>query len=262
MALETFDFCGILSYMTMVHTHAGSAGYYIEKAMRIMAESQDPMHENGHVSRVAETAVKLSRGMSLSEREREALVIAAWWHDTGRTVTKNPSLIWMPFFDDIISAVMLARDAMRGAGIFRSPAGLAARIISCKSLGTGQLLTRILLSKRHRALLDVLKDADALDVLSPERVEKIFTFVEDSATYHIGYRVMIWWMLRSHHLHVKTEAAKKYIAELFREFLAWVRGETVLAWHVEQFGEAWVEKTIARTEVLLRYFEARSMETA
>ena len=256
------EFCLLYGILVIIEPMIPvNIAYFIEKAREIMQKSHDPMHDIDHTSRVAELAIKLSRDIELSEVQREALVIAAWWHDAARIMTKKPSLIWMPFFDDLLSAIMLGWETFRGR-VFLSSAGLATRLICCKSLGTGQFFTRVLLSKKNRLILNILKDADALDVLRTDRVERMFELVEDSAMYHMGYKVMIWWMLSSHHLYMKTEAAKKYIMELIENFIAWVEEASVMTWHIEQFGEAWVRRNIARAHDLLLSFQQLNEQAA
>ena len=127
------------------------------KAQEIMCSSSDPIHDIRHVRRVVENVQKLSQELYLSPQEQQAIELAAWWHDAGRTITQKPSFVWMLFLDDIISAFMIWVYTIR-YGVFGSVAGISSRLIFCKSLGTGALLTRILLRKKTRILLNILKN--------------------------------------------------------------------------------------------------------
>lgn len=229
----------------------------VKKAQEIMQKTHDPVHDLSHAERTARVAAELGRKSGLGEKQLEALTIAAWWHDASRTMTNGPSLIIMPLLDDTFSAFMLWFYTIR-FGLFGSVAGMATRLIFCKSLGTGKILTRLLLRKKNRIMLDILKDADALDVLHIDRIKKIFPFVQSSAIYQRGYKVMCWWMMKSGHLRMKTRAGLEYLVKLLREFLAWIKQKVTLEWHRENFGEKWVRKSILRVEKFLLMCELRT----
>jgi hypothetical protein len=222
----------------------------IAHAQKIMSASPDPVHEISHVKRVVNYVEIIQRDFSLSKKQKDAIFLATWWHDVGRTITKKPSLVWMPFFDDIISALILFKIALLN-GLLNSVAGLAIRIILCKSFGAGALFTKILLSKKNRVLLNIVDDADTLDMLTPERNQKIQNLVENSSLYHYGYKAMVWWLLHTSQLKVKTRAAKEYLKYLLQKFISWLRQTEIYAWHVAEFGLAWVQKNIILTERLL-----------
>ena len=164
-----------------------------------MAASGDAIHDHIHAARVVKNVIKLGKNFNISERQKEALVLAAWWHDVGRTVSKRPSIIIMPFIDDLISAFMLGMYTVRH-GLFGSTSGLAARIICGKSLGTGAILNRIFIKKTDRILVSILKDADALDVLTPERVNLIMELSATSKIYRFGYKTSAWWFTHTRQL--------------------------------------------------------------
>lgn len=218
-------------------------------AKQKMANSQDPIHDLNHVVRVVKYTKHICKEYKLKEKQKQALVLAAWWHDIGRTITKNPSLIWMPFFDDIISALILIKTSLFVHSFWM--VSLSTRLILCKSLGTGAFFTKILLRKKDRILLDILKDADKLDILNPERSEKIHLLVEQSTLYYLGYKTMVWWFLNTRQLKLKTQAAKEYLKTLFYNFLSWFRQTEIYNWHINQFGIVWVQKNIIRTEKFL-----------
>jgi hypothetical protein len=96
-------------------------------------------------------------------------------------------MVWMACVDDLLSSLMLTWEIIR-LGAFRSPASMAARLILCKSLGTGAVLTKIFIRRRNRILVDVIKDADMLDILTTERLVKIIPLVESSRLYHLSCR--------------------------------------------------------------------------
>ncbi len=222
----------------------------ISKAEELMCSSSDPIHDIRHVKRVVQNAQKLSQELNLNPTEHQALELAAWWHDTGRTITQKPSFVWMLFLDDIISAFLLWIYSIR-YGVFGNVAGISTRLIFCKSLGTGALLTRILLKKKKRVLLNVLKDADSLDLLHVERFETMRYLSQTSFKNECAFRLLIWLNFHTSSLTMKTKVAQKYIEEILTELLDWVQQSEIYVWHVLEFGEEWVKKTIKNLELLL-----------
>lgn len=226
----------------------------IAEAKQRMGRSTDPAHDLTHAEHVARFATQLADETRVPADQKMALVLAAWWHDVSRTMTKNPSLIWMPFFDDLLSALLLWLAAIRH-GLWGSVVGLSIRLTVCKSLGAGAILTQLLVRRRHRLLIDLLKDADALDVLSLERLRKLMPLVESCRRYHWAYKTLIRWFVSTRHLHMKTRAARAYAIKLFRTFLQWIKAGAIYFWHVAQFGRAWCERTYRRAERLLAKIE-------
>jgi hypothetical protein len=215
-----------------------------------MIHSHDPVHDHAHAARVAEYAERLCADSGISESHTHALVIAAWWHDVARTITDSPSFIWMPFVDDLLSAVMLWWHTVR-TGTGMSVAGLAVRLIACKSIGTGAFLTRILVRKQDRILIDILHDADKLDVFNIDRMQKVLEITETALRYKMGYRVACRWFQLMHQIKVKTIAAKKYIMQLFREFIRWLKEPMIYAWHTKNFGVSWTHRNLRQLESIL-----------
>jgi len=224
----------------------------IYKARHKMKRSRDPIHDLSHVERVVGYAKKFCEDTSLSHNQVNSLILAAWWHDTARTITKSPSLVLMPLIDDTFSALMLWK-ATVGCGLFGSVAGLAIRIILCKSLGTGAFFTKFLLSKKNRILVDLLSDADTVDMLYYERAVALMHLAETSRIYHFGYKILIWWCVKTAELHVKTEKARQYIVFMLKAFMVWIKEKNIFEWHIQQFGLKWVEKIVQKAEKLLEY---------
>jgi hypothetical protein len=232
----------------------------IEKARTIMLGSQDPIHDIDHVERVVAYTRNLATNMNLNQAQTEALILAAWWHDTGRTITSRPSMIWMPFVDDIISALMLWRETIR-CRMFGKVVGMATRMIFCKSLGTGKILSRILMRKKNRFMIDILQDADTLDMLSIERTERIYLLATNSTLYTYGYKLIIWWLLSKQQLKVKTQAAKEMLQDLLERFLTWIKKQHIFNWHVETFGRTWTYTQMHKAEQLLASISSSSIIT-
>jgi len=222
----------------------------ITQAQKLMSHSGDPVHDISHVKRVVKYTEMIQGDFVLSTKQKKATILAAWWHDTGRTITKKPSIVIMPFVDDLISAFMLAKFAILNR-LFDDSVGLAIRIILCKSAGTGTLFTKILLNKKNLFLLNMVDDADKLDLLNPERTLMIHLMVENSSLYHYGYKLAIWWFLHTQELKLKTRAAKEYLKHLLQKFLSWLKQAEIFAWHIKEFGITWVNKNIERFERLL-----------
>lgn len=215
----------------------------IAQAREYMARSTDPVHDLCHAERVVQYIEEMSDELHLNEAERTAVVLAGWWHDVARSLTKRPSVFWMLFVDDLISALMLWRNTIR-YGLFGSVAGMSTRLIFCKSLGTGKLLTRFLLRRRTRVLLDVLKDADTLDVLHVERIKTAWRLVEKSYLYTLGYRFLVWHNFTTRLFHMRTNTAQKRMLQMFQKIHRLINLPQVQTWHIEQFGYAWAAKTL------------------
>jgi hypothetical protein len=220
-----------------------------------MKKSHDPVHDLGHILRVVDYVKKFSTEIRLTPVQRQAVILAAWWHDISRTISDSPSLILMTAVDDTISALMLWFHTIR-CGLFGASVGLATKIILCKSIGTGGIFTKLLLKKENRILVDIVADADCLDMLNQKRTVAIMRLVETSRTYRYGYRMAIWWSIRTAELHVKTEVARKYLKEMLKSFIAWVNEKIIFDWHVQQFGIKWVEKTLKEVDGLLQYISS------
>lgn len=215
----------------------------IAQARAYMACSADPVHDLCHAERVVCYIEEMSDELCLNDAERAALVLAGWWHDVARTLTKRPSVIWMLFVDDLISALMLWRETIRYS-LFGSVAGMSTRLIFCKSLGTGKLLTRLLLRRRTRVLLDILKDADTLDVLHVERIKIAWQLVEKSYLYTLGYRFLVWHNFTTRIFHMRTNTAQKRMIHMFQDIHQLINLPQVQTWHIQQFGCVWAAKTL------------------
>lgn len=219
----------------------------IFKAKHIMKNSRDPIHDLGHVSRVVSYVKAFTRDTNLSVEQRQALVLAAWWHDAARSLTKNTSFVWMAIIDDTLSALMLWQETIK-CGLFGAPVGMATRMIICKSFGIGRFLTKILFRKKNRILVNILEDADTIDMLYKERLRCMMSFVENSKLYYYGYKVIMWWCVKTAEMYVKTEQAKQFLKEMLSSFIKWLKEKTIYDWHVRQFGVEWVRKMLSGVE--------------
>ncbi|MDP2693166.1 MAG: hypothetical protein Q8O88_06050 [bacterium] len=218
----------------------------INTAKRRMKHSNDPAHDLDHVARVVKSVKDFTRDLDLTAEEKNAVVLAAWWHDVSRSITKKPSFVLMSFVDDTISALMLWYGSIR-CGLFGNTVGLSTRILFCKSIGTGAILTKLLLRKKHRILMNILDDADTLDMINGERIVRLLPLIENSRTYRLGYKLAIAWCLKSRELKLRTEQARKVLIEMFKKFMAWIKQKEIFDWHVNQFGEKWVRKALRNT---------------
>lgn len=223
----------------------------IEIAKRRMKGSRDPIHDLDHVTRVAGYAEEFVVDSGLDDTQKDAVVLAAWWHDMARTMTKSPSFLWMSVIDDTLSSIMLWFETIR-CGLFGTSVGLAAKIILCKSFGTGAIFTKLLLKKENRVLVDIVKDADSIDMLHQERAARLMKLADSSLFYHYGYKIILWWCIKTTELHVKTAKAKKYLEAILTKFLEWATQQQIFDWHINKFGIKWVKKTLADAEQLLR----------
>ncbi len=232
--------------MSTRHTHL------IEGAKRLMRRSRDPMHDLAHAGRVMVHAKNIAERMSVQGGDMEAIMLAAWWHDVARTITKKPSLVWMSFIDDMVSACMFwftARKDQKDPSV-----RLAIKLMLAKSLGTGSLFA-YLLPPEKRYLIDIVKDADTLDVLNSARVENAMTLATNSRMYRFAYKRSIHWFIVNAKISMKTTEAREYFEELLRTLVAWMKKQTIFIWHVEQYGRAWVERIIDQCEQMITTME-------
>lgn len=219
-----------------------------------MAKSKDPIHDLAHVTRVAEYCETIAKNYQLTEAQHQALILAAWWHDVGRTTTKKPSLFFLSLIDDTLSALMLWYHTIR-FGLFGSVAGMSTRIIFCKSFGTGALFTRLFLKKKNRILFEIVEDADTLDMLHVERTERLRKLVETSAFYRFGYKLAIRWFFATKQINLKTEGAKKILIQLMSTFLAWIKQREIFVWHSRFFDSNWIRQKIRETEIFMQQLQ-------
>jgi hypothetical protein len=140
----------------------------VQKATTLMNKSHDPIHDTAHARRVVNHVSALSDISKVTGDEKKALIIAAWWHDVARIITKKPSLVWMPMVDDLISGFMLLAFLIKHR-IYDQSAFLAARMILGKSLGTGAFIKKILLSKRNQFLSSAIctKSTTSIAIIDP-----------------------------------------------------------------------------------------------
>lgn len=219
-----------------------------------MRQSNDPIHDYSHVSRVVKHTQLLARHHPFTAHEQQALLLAAWWHDAGRTLTKHPSFIWMPLVDDLLSAMLLIKTMIQ-ARLWNKTSWLAVKIILTKTTGTGTFFRTFLLHGQQSILTDILKDADALDLLHTERAKQIQVLVDTSLLYTYGYRLQAWWFFSRKKIKFNTEAAKQQFIKLLKEFLAWISEETTITWHKQTFGEGWVKNMMYDIRQLIAQFE-------
>src|SRR3989338_3567593 len=104
--------------------HDAQIGKLIQVAQERMRRSSDPGHDFTHAARVVTYIERFIADLDLTEEQATILILAGWWHDAGRIITQKPSFIWMLFFDDMISALMLWRTTIR-YGLFGSIAGMS-----------------------------------------------------------------------------------------------------------------------------------------
>ncbi|MCF6277097.1 MAG: hypothetical protein L3J07_04680 [Candidatus Magasanikbacteria bacterium] len=222
----------------------------IKIAKQKMKHSSDSIHDLEHVKNVVNHVKTFSNDLHLNSKQKNALVLAAWWHDVSRTVPNKTSFIWMPFLDDIISALMLWFFTLKYK-LFGELAGTSIKLILCKSLGTGAFFTKILFKKKNRFLVDLLKDADTLDVLGIERMKKTLDLVEESKIYYFGYKTATWWFISKNKLKMKTKVAQKYLEKLIKQFIAWVSSKEVKDFFEKTFGLKWADKMLSNINRIL-----------
>lgn len=234
----------------------------ISQAESMLMGSHDPLHDHRHAARVAEYAVAIAKDLHITKPSHiDALMLSAWWHDISRVMTKKPSFVLMPFVDDTLSAIILAWRALT-TGRWNRTVWLASRLILAKSIGTGKVFSRIFLTKRIQLLLDILQDADTIDTLASERTHDIRELVESSRSYYYAYRVMVWWFVSTAFFELKTQAAKEQLMNVLQEFVTWIHEEKIMLWHLELYGQEWIDNMYAQLERLITTLEQELSFTA
>lgn len=216
-------------------------------ARKYMEHSQDTLHDIGHVTRVVQYTNNLASSYNLSSDDYGTLMLAAWWHDVGRTLTSGTSMIWMALCDDFISAIMLLRHAIRLHAI-NMVVIKALWILCMKSFSKNESIKKITLRPNARLLLYILHDADYLDILNIKRYELAYQISQTSIIHTWAYRMVIWWSFHSKKLYMKTQVARTYVERMVRELLLWIKQHHIYEWHVIRFGKEWTDKTFQSME--------------
>ena len=250
--------------MVQIHLRAHMRQKKIEKlitqAQDTMKHSTDPIHGMNHVKRVVQNAENICIEMNITGQQKEALILAVNWHDVSRTITRYPSIFWMVFLDDLISAFMLLKACLK-LWLFGYVPNTAIKIIFCKSVGTGRLLTKLLLRKKERVLLDILSDADMLDVMHTERIQNIMPMGELSKIYLFSYKRLVNYNLKLRHINFKTKTAIKQFEKIIRQLIDFLLQPEITAWHIQHFGYKWCIGVNRKLNSLLDYITLLNLQT-
>ncbi|MFB6226330.1 MAG: hypothetical protein ABEJ02_03175 [Candidatus Paceibacteria bacterium] len=218
-----------------------------------MEASDDPVHDLEHVKRVAGHTKEILSGYDcFNKKQKQALLLAAWWHDIGRTINGRPSfLVVSYFFDDLLSALTLWFFTIKN-GLFGNVVGISTRIIFCSNLGDGSLISKILLTKDSRKLMSILQDADQLDLLSTDRMYKLYQLSEQSRLIQYSYKSLVWWYVHKEKLEFHTQKAKQISKKLLAKLLKWVETE-VHALHTSLFGKDFTYRSTSKLHRICRH---------
>lgn len=219
--------------------------FLVDKARELMRLSQDPVHDLSHVERVVANVKRIAKPFNLSTSELEALELAAWWHDVARILTRQPSFVWMTCIDDILSALMLFIHTIR-YGFWKYSGGVATRMIFSKNLGAGAIFTKLLIRKKERILLNILKDADMLDILNIERLTRVCELSRTSKKYYWGLKCMTFLNTRSSIAKMRTSIANEYLLETIQNVVKWIEIEQSNTTNKDAFGEKWMKLSSQR----------------
>ncbi len=215
-----------------------------------MKHCHDPIHDYNHVKRVVNYSETIAKSQKLTTSGKQTLLLAAWWHDVGRTVTSKSSLFFMSMFDDIISAIMLFYFAFRNKQLNKVTIN-AVIILLSKSLLL-KWFSHFLLSKQEKKIiLQILEDADSLDMLNISRTEQIRKIVNKSPTYASGYKHAINWLLTINKIKMQTIEAKNILIELLQNFIDWILQPEIFEWHEKLFEKKWLNKKIISAKKIL-----------
>jgi hypothetical protein len=203
---------------------------------------------------VAIHSAQLAKMSNLSKIQSDALFLGAVWHDVSRTIFTRPSIIVMPFVDDALSACILFHTAIR-LHLATPTVRLAMKIILCKNMGAKRFLPKIILRKNNHILVDILQDADTLDVLNQERLIGMMDMVGENYLYRVGYKLAIHFYLVTNQLKMKTEQARKIAISELKKFVEWMKSTEVYVWHITRYGKKWMDEMLMKASALIYTME-------
>lgn len=219
-------------------------------AAKKMKHSRDPIHDFSHVKRVVNYSKLIAKTHNLSPTGNNILLLSAWWHDVGRTITSKSSLLFMSMFDDIFSAIMLFYFAFKHKQLNKVTIN-ATIILLSKSLLL-KWFSHFLLSKQEKKIiLQILEDADSLDMLNINRTEQIRKIVNNYPAYALGYKHAINWLLTINKIKMQTTEAKKILINLLQNFIDWILQPEIFEWHQKIFKKNWIDKKINSAKKIL-----------
>ncbi len=225
--------------------------FLIEKAKKLMSLSRDPIHDLSHVQRVVHNAERISTAYQLTKEECEAVKLAAWWHDVARVLTRKPSFVWMACVDDILSAIMLCLHSIR-YGFWKHSGGIATKLILSKTVGTGAVFTKLLLTKRERILIHILRDSDMLDIIHIDRLTRVCELSQTSKKYWWGFRCLLLYNTRESAMRMKTSIAHHYLIESIEAIIQWMEERQHDPRYARFFEEVWIRESIKKFKLLHR----------
>jgi len=137
---------------------------------------------------------------------------------------------------------------------------MASKLILCKSVGIGKVLTKIFLKKKTRILLDILQDADNLEMLHTNRLKKVLEMIKHSKMTLTAYKFLSWYTIRLKSIELKTKKAKQLFEKIIRQMIDWLRQPEILKWHLEKFGHKWIKKMEQKIEGLLHHITLQNLK--
>lgn len=222
----------------------------VHEAKRIMKQSADPIHDLAHVKRVVRLAKHMGASHNLSKEDMDTLVLCAWWHDTGRTAHSGASFVFMVMIDDIISSCLLWYRAFR-MGIRHKVIRNACNILFAKGFTSHTVIQETFLSKNNRLLYNILADADMIDMISVERIDKIRPLIDEKKHFSRGYKMALWWFLHARKFPCRTSAAYPVLRQSLHEFIEWASSGDIKSWHANLLTEQRVEKYTQKAKAYL-----------
>ncbi|HOX61218.1 MAG TPA: HD domain-containing protein [Candidatus Magasanikbacteria bacterium] len=223
----------------------------INVGLKLMEKTHDPLHNRNHVERVISTTQTIAHKQNLSDHDTQALALAAAWHDVARIITRRPSMFIMLALDDLFSAFMLTWYGIINFS-FRYEVRIAIWLLLAKSAITGRIIKLTMLRRRYRTLLQILKDADVIDVIHPERTSIAFDMAQNSRYYRTGYRMLIRWTLRTRPISTYTMEARDNLFQNLQIMRDWVMSPPITKLHTMMFGPEWAEIYSISIERLIR----------
>lgn len=222
----------------------------IKIAQYKMFISHDPAHELEHVKRVVENVEKIAKSYDISGIDMDALVLSAWWHDFSRSrINKPPSFFWMIFLDDIISAWYLFVLSIKNKSLSKV-VFWAILILLAKSLVGGRIFKFLFFRKDRKILVDILGDADFLDVMKYDRILKTMPIAKTNKYYRLAYKKLIEMNLKDKKIRLKTKEALSIFKKIVNDLIVFLQQDWVYSWHEELFGDKWCQWVLFKLKEL------------
>ena len=108
--------------------------------------------------------------------------------------------------------------------------------------------------------MDILQDADELEMLDTNRLKKMLKMIKNSKMPLAAYKFLSWYTVRLKSIKLKTKKAKQLFEKIIKQLIEWLREPEIIRWHMEKFGIKWLEKMERKIETLLDHITLQNLK--